>query len=319
MSKLMSIPREIVQMEIFQYLSVFELTKLDNSFLNHELRILLLDMFKDMFIYNKFNEDCSKYLSWIIKRNIFVNNIKINCSIVNITFFLNSNHYKNLSKAQNVILYNYNNYSRCSSICSYYNRFHNCVGQCSISNNVLSDEYNHKSIVSLEIWRVKNITNTIFNNITENCNTLLYLKIYDGKILTDECMLNIIKNNNKLKCIHLHFFPLLTDESVIQLLNNSKLTLTSFLLQSCPLISNNIFDCLGIGFNMLREIKIIKLTNINTLTLITLLNNNTFIESLTIIDCSSIQEENFNSILIHCTLLKYYYFKYKNVIIQKDL
>ena len=132
MNNLLCLPNDIIKHEFMEYLTIYNILNLDNSLLNHELRIIYLDIIKGLVIVSIKYENNANYLEWIIKKGMYIRNIYLSNTNMLQSLSLLRNYNNSLKYVQNLHIDN-NVLNRCNMLCGIYRRSilnKNCFGVC---------------------------------------------------------------------------------------------------------------------------------------------------------------------------------------------
>jgi len=314
MEKMMKLPDDVFKHELLQYLTVYDIVVFDNSCLNHHFRNNLIINIQGAILIGNHDEDISKYFNWLIKKQIYIKKVYIKSN--SLLLFTKYNNF--LLFVQNLHIDNNNN-NICRRNCKNYNLSllnFICKNKCNINNNVVFNSNNWQALMSLQLMDCRKLTDKNIKSITKDCYSLINLTIANGINLTNESLQCIVNNKNKLQSFKLHYLPLISDLIIISILTNSYFTINCFILESCTKLTDNFIEYVSKNCKKIKFLEIINSSQLTFTPIIYMLNNSQTRTSFIIINCNCINDINIILLSNHCSLLKTFFLRYRNTIIE---
>ena len=219
MESMMNLPDDMFKQEILQFLTVYDIKKLDNACMNHKYRLQLLEKIRGVIILEDKNEYMkTSVFKWLGMRQIYLIKMMIT------PFILKNNYVDQFGYTHHVVMRGMITddmaifiISHCPCLLSI------SVGDCIRSDPQITD-HTLQSIAehciglqSLSLSFCEDIRDTGLITISERCTNLKSLNLCDCNQITDASIISISTHCTGLQSLNLADCNQITDASIISI------------------------------------------------------------------------------------------------------
>jgi len=311
MKSMMKLPDDIFRQELLQYLTVYDIVRLDTASMNHKYRPQLLEKISGVILIG----DKDRYMNaslykWLGMRRIYLINMNLNFDILTPSNIEND-YVDQFRYTQHVVMRGVIiddkamfiiSHSPCLLSIGIYQ--HDKYYGLQFTDHTLQSIAEHcTGLQSLSLSYCRLITDTGLIAISEYCPNLLSLKVYNCELITDASIISISTHCTGLQSLDLRRCTQITDASIISISTHCT-GLQILDLEECRQITDASIISISTHCTGLQTLDLEECRQITDASIISLSTHCTGLQSLDLSGCHDITDASIISISEKCTGIK---------------
>ena len=307
MESMMNVPDDMFKQEIFQYLTVDDIVKLDKACMNHKYRPQLLDKISGVILTGDDNNSMRASLfKWLGMRRIYMIQMKIVVSgFYSMVSTMKNDYVDQFRYTQHVVMR-----GTIRDVIAIFIISHcPCLSSIDISSDNITDDTLQSiaehctGLQSLSLNYCWEITEAGLIAISEHCTGLQSLNLNDCEQITDASIISMSTHCTGLEKLHLDDCHHITDGSIISISTHCT-GLQSLNLYGCIQITDTSIISISTHCTELKSLHLYGCHQITDASIILISTYCTGLQSLDLYCCHMITDASIIPISENCTGLK---------------